>query len=258
MVPNSGRGLYQVSHESDTANLATDVLTLDQLHCRMGHISPETARRLVEVARHVVWLMNHTLTRAVNGETPYEAAFGKKPDLHHVCEWGEKVWVSTETGDKLGGHITEGHWLGIDKRSKGFHIYWPYKQTVSVEHNVHLDNRNSSGSRLEGEDWQIIKMKSDVPPIAPNTAVAPTPSQSAPVADPQITSTDTANPTHLNLKPKHPPNECISQVITSVTSWTDTAPLLTVHLILLLLLEFNSLPLQIMMWFLRGRGQPTG
>ena len=46
-VPKSGRDLYRISHESDTANLAADVLTLDQFHRRMGHISPETARRIV-------------------------------------------------------------------------------------------------------------------------------------------------------------------------------------------------------------------
>ena len=85
------------------------------------------------MARHVVWLMNRTSTRAVDGKTLYETAFGKKLDLHYVREWGEKVWVRTETGDKSGERVTEGCWLGIDERSKGFHIYWPDKQTVSFE-----------------------------------------------------------------------------------------------------------------------------
>lgn len=52
--------------------------------------------------------MNHTLTKAVEGQTPYEAAFGKKLDLQDVCEWGEKVWVWIEGGDKLGGCMKEG------------------------------------------------------------------------------------------------------------------------------------------------------
>lgn len=77
-----------------------------------------------EAARHVVWLMNRTSTKAVDGMTPYEAAFGKKPDLRHVREWGEKVWVRIEGGDKLGGRVKEGRWLGIDECSKGFRIYW--------------------------------------------------------------------------------------------------------------------------------------
>jgi len=72
-----------------------------------------------EAAHHVVWLMNCTLMKAVAGKIPYEAAFGKKPDLSQVWEWGEKVLVWIEGGDKLGGHVTEGQWLGIDERSNG-------------------------------------------------------------------------------------------------------------------------------------------
>ena len=40
-----------------------------------------------EAACHVVWLLNWTSMKAVEGNTPYEAAFGKKPDLSKVCEW---------------------------------------------------------------------------------------------------------------------------------------------------------------------------
>ena len=46
-----------------------------------------------EAAHHVVWLMNRTSTKAVKGMTPYKAAFGKKPNLSKVREWGERVWV---------------------------------------------------------------------------------------------------------------------------------------------------------------------
>ena len=52
--------------------------------------------------------MNRTSTKAVDGKTPYEAAFKKKPDLRDVHEWGETVWVRIEGGDKLGGHVREG------------------------------------------------------------------------------------------------------------------------------------------------------
>ena len=72
-------------------------------------------------------------TKAIDGMTLYEAAFGKKPDLQHVQEWGKKVWVHIEGGNKLGGHVKEGHWLGIDEQSKGFCIYWPDKWMVTTE-----------------------------------------------------------------------------------------------------------------------------
>lgn len=92
-----------------------------------------------EAARHVVWLMNRTLTKAVEGKTPYEAALGVKPDLSGVREWGEKCWVRVEKGSKLGGRVREGRWVGVDDESKGVRVYWPDTKTVSVERNVYFD-----------------------------------------------------------------------------------------------------------------------
>ena len=90
-----------------------------------------------KAARHVVWLMNRTSTQAVNGMAPYTAAFGKKPNLKDVREWGEKVWVRVEGGDKLGGRVRKGKWMGIDKRSKGVRVDWPDKTTVGIKRNVY-------------------------------------------------------------------------------------------------------------------------
>jgi hypothetical protein len=47
-IPKTGRGIYRVAHEPELANVATEVLTLDQFHHRMGHISTEVARKLVD------------------------------------------------------------------------------------------------------------------------------------------------------------------------------------------------------------------
>ena len=115
-----------------------------------------------EAARHVVWLLNRTTTKAVVGMTPFEAAFGKKPDLKGVREWGEKVYVRVEKGTKLGGRVREGRWLGMDDESKGARVYWPDTQSVTVERNLYFDN--SSADRFEEEDEvNIIKTNADLP-----------------------------------------------------------------------------------------------
>ncbi|KAF8797586.1 hypothetical protein BYT27DRAFT_7009362, partial [Phlegmacium glaucopus] len=95
--------------------------------------------------------------------TPYEAAFGKKPNLQEVHEWGEKVWVRIEGGNKLGGRVCEGRWLGFDENSNGVWVYWPDKQTVSIEWNIYFDKTIASVQRLEGEDWEFIKSQTDLP-----------------------------------------------------------------------------------------------
>ncbi|KAJ3991967.1 copia protein [Lentinula boryana] len=78
-----------------------------------------------EAARHAVWVLNRTSTKSLDGKTPLEAATGKKPDLQDLREWGDKVWVRLEKGNKLGGRVREGQWIGVSEKKKGFRIYWP-------------------------------------------------------------------------------------------------------------------------------------
>jgi hypothetical protein len=112
--------------------------------------------------------MNRTSTKAVEGMTPYEATFGKKPDLSEVREWGERVWVRVEGGDKLGGRVREGRWMGLDEKSKGVRIYWPDSRTVGVERNVYVDKTGASAFRLEGEEWDGFNETNSNTPFIPN------------------------------------------------------------------------------------------
>ena len=168
--------------------------TIVERVCALLHSSGLPKTFWGEAARHVVWLMNRTSTKAVEGMTPFEAAFGKKPDLRHVREWGEKVWVHIESGNKLGGCVREGRWLEIDKRSKTFRIYWPDMKTVTTERNIYYDKTCLLACRLEGEDWEFVKTtsnsqittdnptptqptrQSDIPTLIPSHVPSPAPS----------------------------------------------------------------------------------
>src|ERR1700678_874687 len=115
------------------------------------------------------------MTKAVEGMTPYEAAFGKKPNLGDVREWGEKVYVRLEKkGLKLGGRVREGRWLGVDEQSKGVRIYWPDTKSITVERNVHFND--SSASRNEGEQDDVVVTKTDLPSTS-RTPVIETPAE---------------------------------------------------------------------------------
>jgi hypothetical protein len=130
-------------------------------------------------------------TLAVKGKTPYEAALGVKPDLSSMREWGEKCWVRVEKGNKLGGRVREGRWVGVDDESKGARVYWCDTKTVTVERNIYFDPTSVSVDRLEGEDWQFVKTTTDEltstpTPIFPTVATPPAQSEqivSAPAKD---------------------------------------------------------------------------
>jgi hypothetical protein len=127
--------------------------------------------------------------------TPYEAVFKRKPSLSDLREWGEKVWVRIEGGDKLGGRVREGRWMGLDERSNGVRVYWPSTQTVTVERNVYYDDTVTSASRLEGEEWSLTETTADTPittsePPAdpPDTPAEPNPTQQIPEIISEIVS----------------------------------------------------------------------
>jgi len=127
-----------------------------------------------EAAHHVVWLMNRVSTKAVEGKTPHEAVFGVKPNLKDLREWGEKVLIRVEDGNKLGGRVHEGRWIGMDTQSKGARIYWPNKQTVTVERNVNYIPLVTSASRNEGEEDTPSVPQPDAP-IPPPPLLEPYP-----------------------------------------------------------------------------------
>jgi hypothetical protein len=89
--------------------------------------------------------------------------------LHEIREWGERVLVHTESGDKLSSRAIEGHWIGIDTRSKGARIYWPDKRNVTIERNIHY---LPSVSQNEGED-DIIVVPQTEPTTLPITSTPP-------------------------------------------------------------------------------------
>ena len=90
-----------------------------------------------EAACHVVWLKNRTPTKVLGGLTPYEVAFGKRPNLSNVREWGSNVYVWVEGKSKLHGRVEQCKWMGIDDKSpNAYRVYWPRKRSVTIKHNV--------------------------------------------------------------------------------------------------------------------------
>ena len=77
-----------------------------------------------EALRLACWLKNCTATCALDGKMPFEALFGKPPDLMSLQIWGCIVWVHSPGGSKLDPRVSEVRWLGLDVDARAHHIYW--------------------------------------------------------------------------------------------------------------------------------------
>jgi hypothetical protein len=105
-----------------------------------------------EAVHHHVWIQNRVPMCALpEMRTPYKIGTGEKLDLSAVCPWGCKAWVKRLGVGKLKPKAKEYHFVGIDNESKGYRIYWPEKNCVSVERNVYFNESEV----LEPEDAPI-------------------------------------------------------------------------------------------------------
>ena len=109
---------------------------------------------------HSIWIGNRVLPRASpEFKSPIEKATCCKPDLRRLLEWGTQIWVQNLQAGKLDPQAKEGRFVGYDDESKGYHVYWPGKNRVSVERNIYVNKKailEPGVVRFEGE-WEPDK-----------------------------------------------------------------------------------------------------
>ena len=128
---------------------------------------------------HVVYVKNRTATRSLDGKTPYEMLYGKKPNVKDLPVWGTKVWVHDASGSKLDMRAREGRWIGFDPESNGHRIYFEDRRNIAIERNVSFEKPeglvlSQEGLPLEGESKSTSNSQQST---SKTTPVAPTPQQ---------------------------------------------------------------------------------
>ena len=82
-----------------------------------------------------VYTMNQTISAQARDKTPYEAFFGKKPDVSHMRVWFSDVFVHQpkELGtQKLGEHGHPAKFLGYPEASARYRTYDPTNHKVMI------------------------------------------------------------------------------------------------------------------------------
>jgi len=152
-----------------------------------------------EALRHAVWLKNRTGTRVLDSKTPFQALFGRPPDLSSLRVWGCRVWVHDPDRSKLDVRAREARWLGFDVDAKAHRVFWPGTGTVTVERNVYF----ATSAQFEGEEI-VIPISKGEQPDASNTPTTSPPEPPLPASP--LTSVSSASP------PESPPSPLPSQL----------------------------------------------
>ena len=91
-----------------------------------------------EAISHAIYLKNMSPTHALVDKTPYEKVHGSKPNLSDMHHFGCPVYIHIENTGKLDKQAKQARFVGYDYNSKGYRIYWPESQHISIERNVHF------------------------------------------------------------------------------------------------------------------------
>jgi hypothetical protein len=139
-----------------------------------------------EAMRHVVWLMNRTGSRTLQGRTPFEMARGTVPAMTNVREWYSEIWVHTPEAGKLEKRAIKGHFIGYDNETKGYRVYWPGTHRVSVERNI----------TFAEPAHPVSDETEEAPPDSPQRTNAPLPTTNpnTPLTKPTAPSSPTPSP----------------------------------------------------------------
>ena len=106
----------------------------------------------------------------LNGKTPFEMKLGWKPNLANIHEFGVAAYLKAR---KLDSQPNIGHFVGYNIESKGYHIYWPAKRTISVERNVVFNQNdvhtNENLTIIQDDALAEGERTKDIQPISNNS-----------------------------------------------------------------------------------------
>jgi hypothetical protein len=94
-----------------------------------------------EAEATAIYVLNQSPTKRGIGMTPYEAWYGKKSAMHHLCTFSYVAYVK-ETSPNLKKMDDGSHamiFMGYESDTKGYQIYDPSTRQVCVSHNVVFD-----------------------------------------------------------------------------------------------------------------------
>jgi hypothetical protein len=128
-------------HDSPSQNGVTECLNQTLLsHSRACMLATDLPKSLwAEAIQYVAWMKNQTPTHTLTDKTPHKMATGVKPDLRNVHAWGSRIFVRVEGRGKLDAQADPAFFVGYDRQSKGYRVYWRGKHSISCERNVRWD-----------------------------------------------------------------------------------------------------------------------
>lgn len=109
-----------------------------------------------EAVSTAVYLLNRSPTKSVQGKTPFESWYGKKPAVHHLRTFGCVVHVKLNTPNmkKLDDRSKPMIFIGYERGSKAYRAYDPTTGRVHVTRDLVFDEQAQWKWDADGEQGE--------------------------------------------------------------------------------------------------------
>ncbi len=98
-----------------------------------------------EAMASFIHVSNRVTITSLQQATPYEAFYGSKPDLSHLCVWGCTAYVLIQKDKRplgsLGAHMEKCIFIGYPQSYKGWKFYNPLTRQVLISERADFDER---------------------------------------------------------------------------------------------------------------------
>lgn len=163
-----------------------------------------------EAVTYANYIKNKCLTRALGTDiTPYQAFFGKKPNVSRLEEFGTKCWVLVpdQRRAKLDPKAEEHIFVGVAEHAKAWKYYNTISRHVQTSRNITFDEQDTKLYPIPSEDDNEVMLEGENPAHeqAPEPAKDPAPStpQTSIVPAPAITEPETRRSTRVITRPDY-------------------------------------------------------
>ena len=171
-----------------------------------------------EAANHAVYTINRTGTSSERDKTPFQIWFGQDFDirkLQKAPDFGSEAWVHVPKERRLKWDVKskKGIFVGFGENTKGYRIYSPERNVVTIERDVIFIPENYEREAMNDENQTLVKYEvdfddiledPDLEPDEPEQAEAPPPpdDQQNQGNDAPGVENEEPEPYYVNLRPR--------------------------------------------------------
>lgn len=106
-----------------------------------------------EAVATAVYLLNRALTKSLQGKTPYEAWYKRKPKVHHLRTFGCIAYVKKAGPgiSKLSDRSTRMVFVGYESGTKGYQFYDPVAMKLHISRDVAFEESQAWNWNAEAQ-----------------------------------------------------------------------------------------------------------